>query len=88
MEKLENTVDGTRIKMSHCTACVSRMKNPSKGLSKIVTTIYDPRDMNHLNNFLFFPVLDLEIRSFNMASTVSRLSSIDDVDAGFVVFLD
>ena len=78
----------SRNKVTHCTACMPRVKDPAKWFSKIVRIIHYPRDMNHLNNLLFFPVLNLEIRRFNMASAVSRLSSVDNVDASFVVFID
>ena len=49
--------------------------------SKFVTVIDYPRDMNHLNNFLFLPILDLEIRSFNMLCAVGRMMSIDKIYA-------
>ena len=65
-----------------------RVKYPAKGLSEIVTVIDDPRDMDQFDNILFFPVLDLEIRSFNMSCTISRMTSIDNVGAGDVVFID
>ena len=49
-----------RNKVSHSTTRVSKMKNPVKGLSKVAAVIDYPRDMNHLDDFLFFPILDLE----------------------------
>ena len=64
------------------------MKNPAKRFNEIVIVIDYPRDMNQLDNILFSPVLDLEIRSFNMLGTISRMTSIDNVNAGFVVFID
>ena len=72
--------------MTHSTTGVSRVKNPAKGLSEVVGIIDYPRDTNQLNNLLFSPVLDLEIRSFNMLGTISRMTGIDNIDAGFVVF--
>ena len=78
----------SRNKVTHCTACMPRVKDPAQRFGKVVRIIHDSRDMNHLNNLFFFPVLNLEIRSVNMASTVSRLSSIDNVDVGFIVFID
>ena len=74
--------------MSHSTSSMVRMKNPTQGLSKIITIVDDPRDMNHLDNILLFPILDLEIGSFNMACTVGRMTSIDNVDTGFIVFIN
>ena len=77
-----------RNKVTHSTTGVTRVKNPAKGLSEIITVIDYPRDMNQLDNILFSPVLDLGIRSFNMLCTISRMTSIDNIDAGFVVFID
>ena len=77
-----------RNKVTHSTTDVSRVKNPVKGLSEVVGIIYYPRNMNQLDNLLFSPVLDLEIKSFNMSGTISRMTGIDNIDAGFVVFVD
>ena len=77
-----------RNKVTHSMTGVSRVKNPAKGLSDIVTVIDYPRDTNQVDNLLFSPVLDLEIRSYNMSGTISKMTSIDNVDAGFVVFID
>ena len=75
-----------RNKVSHSTTGMARVKKLTKQLSKIVGVINYHRDMNHLDNFLFFPILDLEIRSFNIACTVNRMMNIDNVDVGFIIF--
>ena len=77
-----------RNKVTHSTRGVARVKNPAKGFSKIVTVIGYPRDMNQLDNLLFSPVLELEIRSFNMTGTISRMPGVDNIEVGFVVFID
>ena len=77
-----------RNKVTHSTMGVLRVKNPAKGLSEVISIEDYPRDMNQLDNLLFSPVLDLEIGSFNMASAISRMTCIDNINAGFVVFID
>ena len=78
----------TKNKVTHSTTGVSGVKNPAEGLSEVVGSIGYPRNMDQLDNLLFSPVLDLEIGSFNMASAISRMTCIDNIDAGFVVFID
>ena len=77
-----------RNKVTHSTSGVSIVKNLAKGLNEVVRIIYYPRNMNQLDNLLYYPVLDLEIRSFNMSGTISRMTGIDNIDTGFVVFID
>ena len=78
----------SRNKVIHSTLSVLRVKNPTERFSKVVTIINNPRGMNQLDDLLFSPVLDLEIGSFNMASAISRMTCIDNIDADFVVFVD
>ena len=77
-----------RNKLTHSRLGVSRVKNPAEGLSEVVGNIYYPRNMNQLDNLLFSPVLDLEIQNFNMLGTISRMTGIDNIDKGFVVFIN
>ena len=44
--------------------------------------------MNRLDNFLFFLILDFEMKNFNISGTVSRMISIDKVDTCFIAFTD
>ena len=78
----------TRNKVTHSTTGVLRVKNQAMGLSEFVNVIYYPRNMNQLDNLLFSSVLDSEIRSFNMSGTISRMTGIGNIYAGFVVFID
>ena len=75
-------------KVTYSTMGVLRVKNPAKELNEIVTVIDYPRDMNQVDNLMFSLVLDLDIRSFNMLSMICRMTGIDNVDAGFIVFID
>ena len=72
--------------MSHGTPCMARVKNPTKRLSKVVKIIYDPTDMDHLDNILLLQILDLKIGSFNIVFAVGRMTIIDNIDTDFIVF--
>lgn len=65
---------------------MARVKNPTKRLSKVVKIIYDPTDMDHLDNILLLQILDLKIGSFNIVFAVGRMTIIDNIDTDFIVF--
>ena len=67
---------------------ITRVKNPTKRRSEIVRIIDDCTDMNHLDNIFLFLILNLKIGSFNMLCTVGWMMSIDNVDTGFIVFIN
>ena len=56
-------VVGARYRVSNGIACMTRGKNLTKRLGEIIRKVDDTfADMNHLNIFLFFSILDTEIR--------------------------
>ena len=81
-------MDGVMNKVSHSILSMTRMKNLTKRLGKIVRIIVDPTGINHFDNIFLFLIMDLEIGSFNMLCTVGRMTSIDSVDTGFIVLIN
>ena len=77
-----------RNKVYHSTMGLLRVNNSSNTLSEIVVIINYHSDMNQLHNFLFFSILDLKTRSFNVSCTISKMTGIDNVDTCFVVLTD
>ena len=78
----------SRNKVTHSATSVARVKDPPKRFRKIITIIYNTRNVNQLDNILFSPVLDSKVRCFDMSSAFRRVTCIDNIDAGFVVFID
>ena len=65
--------------MSHDTASVSRMQNPSKGLGEIITGVNNPRNEGQSCITSFFPVLHSEVLNIDMAGSFGGDKSIHHV---------
>ena len=71
--------------MSHATTGMSSMKNPTKGLRKIVTDIQNARAVTKNDVSFVAPFLDGEVLDLDVSSTRSGTGLVDHGNCSLIV---
>jgi len=74
--------------ISHKSASMPGMKDPTKRLGEIIGRIQHTRDEVHDNVANLFPIIDSKPLNINMLNGWSRLISIHHEDSSLVIFVD